>query len=106
MIDTIHTFILPAAFSLLPPKMESDAAKVMLLAIAFQESGCRYRYQLVGGPARGFWQFEQAGGVLGVLTHKKSKDIAYDVLEKLRYTYTPPDKRHSGEDARMVHSAI
>ncbi len=40
----------------------TDEATVMLMAIAGQESGWRYRRQ-IGGPARSYWQFEKNGGV-------------------------------------------
>lgn len=52
-----------------------DRARVMLLAIAGQESGLRYRAQ-VGGPARGLWQFERGGGVRGVLNHPATAKVA------------------------------
>lgn len=48
-----------------------DRARVLLLAIAGQESGWEARRQ-TPGPARGFWQFEQSGGVRGVLKHPAS----------------------------------
>ena len=51
----------------------SDEARVMVMAIAGQESNWQYRLQQ-GGPARSFWQFEKGGGVHGVLTHAASKD--------------------------------
>lgn len=35
----------------------------------------------LGGPARGFWQFEQGGGVRGVLTHAASAALARQVCE-------------------------
>jgi hypothetical protein len=44
-----------------------DRARVLLLAIALQESGLRDRVQ-INGPAHGWWQFEQ-GGVTAVLEH-------------------------------------
>src|SRR5215831_11244028 len=53
----------------------TDAARRFLLAIAFQESGPKLeaRYQnspsASAGPAHGWWQFEQDGGVAGVWTH-------------------------------------
>lgn len=50
----------------LPPRMTSDAARVVLLAIGLQESRFQYRRQ-IRGPARGFWQFERGGGVRGVM---------------------------------------
>lgn len=55
----------------LPGKFDSTAATVMLLAIGLQESRFEHRLQ-IGGPARGFWQFERGGGVLGVLNHAAS----------------------------------
>lgn len=57
---------------LLPGRYDSLDARVMLLAIGAQESEFRYRQQ-VGGPARGYWQFEQGGGVRGVLTHSATR---------------------------------
>lgn len=70
------------ALSLLPDRMASDEAVVMLLAIGLQESRFQHRRQLVGnpprptGPATGFWQFERGGGVVGVLQHHASRDHA------------------------------
>lgn len=79
--------VLPAAFSLLPPKMFSPQAEVMLLAIGWQESRFAHRRQ-IGGPAVGWWQFERGGGVRGVLEHPDSKDHAAAVCEALCY---PPE---------------
>lgn len=67
--------------------MVAKPAKILLLAIAGQESSWAARYQNAPssspGPARGFWQFEQGGGVHGVLTHAASKDLAAKVCESL-----------------------
>lgn len=70
------------AFKLLPAKLDTKAARVQLLAIAGQESGLIHQRQ-VGGPARGLMQFEQGGGVIGVMQHKVSRDLAATVCEKL-----------------------
>jgi hypothetical protein len=65
----------------------SDAARRFLLAIAQQESGpsLTARYQgdpsQTPGPARGWWQFEQGGGVRGVLTHPATRVAAKAVLD-------------------------
>ena len=59
----------------------------MLLAIGYQESRFERRAQ-VEGPARGFWQFEQGGGVRGVLEHHTTRKLARDVLTSLRYSTT------------------
>jgi hypothetical protein len=69
------------AFLLLPEKMRTDAARVEMLAIGLQESRLKYRFQktlnpYVKGPARGLWQFERGGGVIGVMTHRHTKDLA------------------------------
>ncbi|WP_063588833.1 hypothetical protein [Achromobacter ruhlandii] len=65
------------ALALLPAAMDTQAARVMLLAIGLQESRFTHRQQ-IGGPARGFWQFERGtrasrGGVWGVFLHAASK---------------------------------
>ena len=86
MIDHIVRFTLPAAYSLLPPQMQSPAASALLLSIGLQESRFRARRQHVG-PARGFWQFERGGGVHGVLTHPATAVIAAHVLTELRYEH-------------------
>ncbi|MFY3980238.1 hypothetical protein ACOTHX_28885 [Achromobacter xylosoxidans] len=63
--------------ALLPERMDTPEARVMLLAIGLQESRFVHRRQ-IGGPARGFWQFEKGtrasrGGVWGVYLHPASK---------------------------------
>jgi hypothetical protein len=71
------------ALALLPPKMTSPEAIVMLLAIGLQESRFKYRAQKIAGrpyekgPARGYWQFERGGGVFGVMTHRASNEHAH-----------------------------
>ena len=65
-----------AALALLPPKMTSDRARAMLLAIGLQESELHFRRQHLEGPARGLWQFERDGGVAGVLRHPATREHA------------------------------
>lgn len=80
-LDEVYdTAILPA-YTLLPSGMASERATQMLLAIGLQESRFEHRRQ-IGGPARGFWQFERGGGVKGVLTHPASKQAARDVCTR------------------------
>ncbi len=43
----------------------SAQARVLVMAIAGQESAWKERRQ-IGGPARSFWQFEKGGGVAGL----------------------------------------
>lgn len=86
LLDSIiHRSINPA-LQLLPPKMDSDAARVEMLAIGLQESRFEWRFQKTKdpyrkGPARGFWQMERGGGVWGVMHHDASKDLALEVCK-------------------------
>lgn len=81
--DYLYRHILPAAYGVLPTRMQSLAASAMLLAIALQESGAIHRKQ-VNGPARGFWQFERAG-VTGVRQHRASRVHLQFALSALCY---------------------
>lgn len=76
------------AYLLLPARMESQAATVNLLAIGLQESRFQHRRQ-IGGPARGFWQFEQGGGVAGVLRHPATRVHAVRVCDDRKVQAVP-----------------
>lgn len=67
------------SYKLLPLKMDSHFARVNQAAIGQQESGYLVRRQYGNGPARGYWQFEEGGGVKGVMEHKSSAEIARSV---------------------------
>ena len=67
------------SYKLLPMKMDSHFARVNQAAIGQQESGYLARRQYGNGPARGYWQFEEGGGVKGVMEHKSSAEIARSV---------------------------
>lgn len=60
--------ILAPGLALLPARMDSPEARVLVTAICLQESGLAHRVQ-VGGPAHGLAQFERGGGCAGVLAH-------------------------------------
>jgi len=87
LTEIIRTAVSPA-LQLLPPKFDSAAARVLLLTIGLQESRFEYRRQLGNGPARGFWQFEEGGGVKGVCKHHstieqarlicRARDVSFD----------------------------
>src|SRR5262245_25117760 len=65
----------------------SVAARQNLLTIALQESGPKLeaRYQdspsSVPGAANGWWQFESAGAVRGVMTHPASASLARQLCD-------------------------
>lgn len=64
--------------SLLPAKMNSLAASVLLYATNRQENPKRLAQQ-VGGPAVGDYQFEKGGGVKGVMTHSSVSKMTESV---------------------------
>ncbi|WP_313462449.1 hypothetical protein [Pseudomonas nitroreducens] len=70
-LRALRRSIIEPALLLLPAKMESPQAIVMLLAIGLQESRFEYRRQMGNGPAKSFWQAEQGGGmVTGLLRYR------------------------------------
>ena len=75
--------------------LPTDTARRLLLCIALQESGpwLDARYQnspaVTPGPARGWWQFEQGGGVAGVLQHAASQALARRACEDLYVVVEP-----------------
>jgi hypothetical protein len=87
----VSLYIFPAAFALLPRAMDTTEARAMLIATGLQESKFQYRRQSFGGPARGFWQFEQRGGVLGVLTHRATETLAKAACHALLYRTRLPN---------------
>lgn len=84
MIELVLRHVVPAAMGVLPPNMDSPAARAMLIAIGLQESKFLWRRQQNFGPARGFWQFERTG-VRGVGKHKASMPHLNSALRYLRY---------------------
>lgn len=63
------------ALLLLPAKMTSPQAELMLLAIGLQESELKYRRQHGNGPARSLWQGEQGGGMVAGLLGFHNQDV-------------------------------
>ena len=87
-LQTVIKTVIEPGLSLLPTSMDSKAARVLLLAFGLQESRFEHRDQLekngkntVLGPALSFWQFERAGGVLGVLQHPASRKYAQKICD-------------------------
>lgn len=97
-LDTIVSVAINPALALLPSAMDTPEARAMLLAIGLQESRFTHRRQ-IGGPARGFWQFEKGtrasrGGVWGVYLHPASKGHLA-ALCKARSVACDPDAIYS-----------
>lgn len=74
-LSEIRRTAIDPALLLLPAKMTSPQAEVMLLAIGLQESRFLHRRQIMG-PARSFWQGEVTGGMILVLGHPLTKEHA------------------------------
>lgn len=98
----IETAVNPA-LALLPSAMDTPQARVMLLAIGLQESRFVHRRQ-IGGPARGFWQFEKGGGVRGVLTHASTREQA-QLVSKARGVPATADAVYDALDKDDVLAA-
>ena len=81
--------------------MDTAEARVMLLAIALQESRFEYRAQ-IRGPARGYWQFERGGGTTGVVMHYATSGNAVDIADLLDYDMTG-DATHCVD---VIHAAL
>jgi hypothetical protein len=75
--DALNLILVPA-LSILPARLDRPEARLLLIAIALQESSLAHRRQ-VGGPAMGLWQFERMGGVHGVLHHAATRAHAATV---------------------------
>lgn len=87
-LKKIVATIVEPAMKLLPANFDSKQSRVMILAIALQESRFEHRRQLVGtpprptGPAKSFWQAEMGGGMVrGVRLHKATSRIAAEVYK-------------------------
>lgn len=78
--ERMQSEVFPEMFRMLPVHMDSPAARAEMLAIGLQESRFLHRKQ-IGGPAHGFWQFEQGGGCIGVLTHPASKNLMETICQ-------------------------
>jgi len=80
------------ALALLPPKMDSREARLMLLAVGMQESGFTSHVQMLAngkrGPAHGYLQFEK-GGVAGVMNHPASRLLMVDLCKARNCAFTP-----------------
>jgi hypothetical protein len=86
-LSDVMQFIVTPGLSLLPGRMTSPGAVAMLLAIGLQESRFVHRRQ-IGGPARGFYQFEHGGGVVGVLQHRQTSQLIQGILDRLQYDHS------------------
>src|ERR1044072_5473692 len=56
-----------------PTTVPTPELRVALLSTAGQESLWKFRRQM-GGPARGFWQFEKGGALRGVMRHPETQE--------------------------------
>lgn len=112
-----NNLILTKAFEVLPPQMDSKEARVLLTAIALQESGLAHRWQVVDakrpqlrGPARGLLQFEQGsnisrGGVWGVVEHPASRYWMHRVCAARGVTFTATAIWHAIEHDDVLAAA-
>jgi len=96
--------IIGQALALLPARMNTQQAVVQMLAIGLQESRFEHRKQ-IGGPAVGYWQFEQQGGIRGVLNHALTRKLAQDVCRQ-RDTPASPSAVYAALEHDDVLAAV
>jgi hypothetical protein len=94
----LKTAIIPA-LSLLNPKLDTPAARAMLICVSLQESGLRARRQMLDardhwwesrpGAANGLFMFERDGGVRGVMRHAAASAIVLPVIDAMLYPRDP-----------------
>lgn len=89
-LSYILNHVVRPANEILGDKFGGAKAEIMLLAIGLQESRFVHRKQ-VGGPAHGFWQFENGGGVRGVVTHSSSRPHLQAACSALGYDFNKTD---------------
>lgn len=75
-----------AGLALLPAKMISLSAMVLLYATSRQENPQRLPQQ-VGGPAVGDYQFEKGGGVKGVMVHDAVSSVSRSVCAARKVSF-------------------
>lgn len=90
LLEVVRTYLQPG-LDLLPHRMDSFEARLLLLAIGLQESRFLYRRQLPQGPARGWFMFEPIG-VRGVLEHPATRPLAHDMAAMLGYESATPQE--------------
>lgn len=100
-LQTVIKTVIEPGLALLPISMDTKAARVLLLTFGLQESRFEHRDQLekngkntVLGPALSYFQFERAGGVLGVLQHPASRKYAQQICDARG---VPADSRSAWE---------
>lgn len=95
LIWHVREHTIPAALDLLPGRMDTPAARAMLIATGLQESEFNARRQgghgttPGNGPARGFWQFERAGGVTEILNAANTRDIIRPICRMFLFEPVP-----------------
>lgn len=106
MSNTVRMAINEALTEFLPVRMNTQVARLMMLAIQKQEDPEERRYQVVRrvggtlpenvvgpntakGPARGLWQFEAGGGISGVLKHPSTEEHIRVICEHFNVPPTP-----------------
>jgi len=110
LAEVMERAIVPA-LRVLPRCMDSKEARLLLLAIGLQESRFEYRRQLGGGPARGFFQFEEGtresrGGVWGAYLHPASNEYLRLLSHERDCEFTPRSIYHRIEHDDVLAAGV
>lgn len=79
VLDALLRTAVNPALGMLPAAMDTDRARVQMLATTLQEADATRRVQSGNGPAHGLWQMEENGAVRGVMQHPASRDFAHAI---------------------------
>ncbi|MGO1069323.1 hypothetical protein [Lysobacter sp. CA199] len=95
--EALREAVIPG-LALLPAKLDSPAARLLVLGICMQESNLTDRAQVLNGggkgPARGLPQFERGteaskGGVWGIYLHPASRELLRGVCAARKVPFHP-----------------
>ena len=103
-IDWFAGHVLPAAFALLPTRMDSPEAQALVTAICLQESALKHRRQ-IGGPARGLAQFEVIA-CTEVMSHHGTRDAAQAAMLALLYPHISDIEAHAALEHNDVLAVV
>jgi hypothetical protein len=112
LLDSITKSAIEPALALLPARMDSPEARIMLLAIGLQESRFMFRFQKVAGkpylkgPAKSYWQFEEGGGVKGVMTHHATRLHAKDLCDARGVPFDSTAIHHAMENDDVLAAGL
>ena len=91
MIDQILSDVLPSAYALLPPPMQSDELSALLIAIGLQQSRFMKRRPETASACRGFW-FLEPKHLAEIFRYSVARGPLVQAAHRLRYSVLMMDR--------------